>query len=151
MTMHQKNECVDSLDICPNRAVVGKKIPIWPLSCLRLLFPPNKIHYKINTTTFLYHGSLTFSTRAPLLPLPTQNPLDHVTGWCGPQKYVFWRPLSLGVNWSDPGSNSTTNHIFYAGLRQLHGPWCKQPLVFTNLLISMCHANGVSLMATQSL
>ena len=33
---------------------------------------------------FLCHGPLSFSTRAPLLPLPPQNPLDHVSGECEP-------------------------------------------------------------------
>ena len=31
-------------------------------------------------TIFLYHGPLHFSTKGPLLPLPPQNMLDHVSG-----------------------------------------------------------------------
>ena len=36
--------------------------------------------------------------------------------------------FSLGVNRSDPETNSTTNHIFYKALGRLHGPQCQQPL-----------------------
>ena len=35
--------------------------------------------------------------------------------------------LSLGVNWSDPRTSSTTNHKFYKTLGRLHSPWCKHP------------------------
>ena len=36
----------------------------------------------------------------------------------------------LGVNWSGPGTSSTTNHIFFRALGWLHGPRCKQPLSY---------------------
>ena len=29
------------------------------------------------------------------------------------------------INWSGPGTSSTTNHKFYRALGWLHGPWCK--------------------------
>ena len=36
--------------------------------------------------------------------------------------------VSLGINRSGPGTNSTTNHKFHMALRQLHGPRCQQPV-----------------------
>ena len=35
----------------------------------------------------------------------------------------------LGVNQSGHGMSSTTNHKVYMALGQLHGPWCKHPLI----------------------
>ena len=35
----------------------------------------------------------------------------------------------LGVNQNGPKTSSIANHIFYKALGQLHGPWCKQPLI----------------------
>ena len=49
-------------------------------SCLHLLFLPKKFIWKTSIIIFLCHGLLSFSTRAPLVPLPPQNPLDHVNG-----------------------------------------------------------------------
>ena len=44
-------------------------------SSLHLLFLKNTFHL----TSFLYHGPLhCLSTKAPLLSLPPQNPLDHI-------------------------------------------------------------------------
>ena len=43
-------------------------------------FPPKKFHQNFIITIFLCHGPLPFFTRALLLPLPLQNPLNRVSG-----------------------------------------------------------------------
>ena len=55
----------------------------WPFFCLLLSsssLSQYTFHYKNILTIFLGHRPLCFSTIAPLLPLPPQNPLDHVSG-----------------------------------------------------------------------
>ena len=81
MTMHQKMDVLIIIfNICPKKAVLREKERKIKLdhslvfSCLHLLFT------RIIIITFLCHGPLPFSTRAPLLPLPLQNLLDHVNG-----------------------------------------------------------------------
>lgn len=39
--------------------------------------------------------------------------------------WSLWH-FSFGVNQSDPGASSTTDHKLYRALGRLHGPWCKQ-------------------------
>jgi hypothetical protein len=75
-----KSECVDFSNKLLKKRSFGKT-QVWPFFCLLLsslsLLPKKLI--------FLCHGPLPFSTRAHLLPLPPQNPLDHeVNGWCRP-------------------------------------------------------------------
>ena len=93
-------------------------------SCLHLPFPEKKSLKKINMTTFLCHWSLSFSLRAtPLLPLPLKNPLRPCQWTMLASKYVFRGPQTpwflrhffLGVNRSDHGTSSTTNHMFFSG------------------------------------
>ena len=43
--------------------------------------------------------------------------------------------VSIGVNQSDHGTRSTTNHIFYTTLEQLHDPRCKQPEPLTYKIV----------------
>ena len=47
----------------------------------------------------------------------------------------------LSVNWSDPRTSSTTNHILYRALGRLHGPWCKQPLELCLTIFIKPHSN----------
>ena len=78
-----KSECVVLyIYMCPQKGNFEKETNKPSLamflsssSILQKLF-----HSTFIVTTFLCHGPLPFSTRAPLLPLPQQNPLDHVNG-----------------------------------------------------------------------
>jgi hypothetical protein len=82
-----ENECVDCFNICPKRAILGNffvvdlllffffKIP--PCNCINIWQKIKKI--KI---VFLCHSPLSFAAIEPLLPLPPQNPLEHVSGLC---------------------------------------------------------------------
>jgi hypothetical protein len=100
-----KNECADFfLYVCSKRTIFNKS-QVWPFSCLLLsssslvfIFssPKEKIkfHHSLHYNNILYHGPLPFSTRAPLLPLPLQNMLDHVSGLCRPQN-MSSRDLAL--------------------------------------------------------
>ena len=62
--------------------------------------------------------------------------------------YVFWGPHTPwalwhflhGVNQSGPGTSSTTNHIFYKALGQLHGLWYKQ---FLTRVYQNCRTNQI--------
>jgi hypothetical protein len=79
-----KSECVDIFNICPKKAILREEIKFdhsLVFYCLHLLFPPKQIPpKKMIISTFLCHGPLPFSIRAPLLLLPLQNSLDHVSG-----------------------------------------------------------------------
>ena len=75
-----KGECVGFLNISPKLAIFRKPNQVWPFSCLHLILSQKKFCHFLTITTFLCHGPLPFSTRAPLLPLPPRNPLDHVSG-----------------------------------------------------------------------
>ncbi len=54
-------------------------------------------------------------------------------------KYCFWGPqylwalwhFLLGVNWTPPGTISTSNHKLRMAVGRVHGPWCKPPLRLT--------------------
>ena len=77
-----KSECAGFFHVCPEREIIKKKSSlaiivsslVFIFSYLKFIFHKNCI-----ITSFLCHGSLSFSTRAPLLPLPPQNMLDHVS------------------------------------------------------------------------
>ena len=55
----------------------------------------------------------------------------------GTSNFMAHRHFFLGVNQSGARTSSTTNHRFYEGLGQLHGPWCKQPHNEGMLIISV--------------
>jgi hypothetical protein len=81
-----KSDCVDFFLNMPKNDSLKKfpSLTILLFSHAFIFFSLKKIQYKfIIIMIFLYHGPLPFSTWAPLLPLPQQNPLDHVSGWCG--------------------------------------------------------------------
>ena len=42
--------------------------------------------------------------------------------------------IFLGVNQTDPRTSSTSNHKFYRAWERLHGPWCKQPINYTQVV-----------------
>ena len=82
---HASNsDCVDFCNICPKKVLLKEKKKKLSLTILLsslvfiFSFPPK------NKNIFPYHNNicppwaLPFSTRAPLLSLPPQNPLDHV-------------------------------------------------------------------------
>ena len=82
-----KNECAGFFTICPKSTF--EKVKVWPfyLSSMVFIFflSPKKLHRKI------YHNIISlprtialFSTWAPILLFPLQNPLDHVSAWCRP-------------------------------------------------------------------
>jgi hypothetical protein len=50
------------------------------VSCLHLLFPKKTIHKKNHYNNISLSWDFAFFTRAHVLPLPQQNPLDHVSG-----------------------------------------------------------------------
>jgi len=82
-----KIECVDFCNIFLKKGNFERNSSLTILSSsLVFIFsspPPknkNKNHYDFIITTFFYHGPLPFSTRAPLLLFPSQNPLNHVSG-----------------------------------------------------------------------
>ena len=64
----------------PEKNNFEKKKAKYNYSFVFILFSPRSISKVYIITTFMCHGSLHLSTRAPLLPLPLQNPLDHVSG-----------------------------------------------------------------------
>jgi hypothetical protein len=111
-----KSECVGFSNICLERVVLKNKIQVWPFFCILLLLssiPPKKSlksYYKNISLSW----ALPFSTRPPLLPLPLQNSLDHVSGWCRPWNMSFgdlelhghFDILFLGVNQSGPRMTS---------------------------------------------
>ena len=75
-----KRECAAFFNICSKRAI-PKFFLVQPFSCLHILFPKSKNSFKF------YHSNISlprtlafFSTKAHLLPLPPQNPLNHVNG-----------------------------------------------------------------------
>ena len=72
------------LNICQKKAVLKRKrkTRVWPFSYLLLSsssLPQKNISIKQFITSLMCHGPLPFSTRALLLPLPPQNPLDRVS------------------------------------------------------------------------
>ena len=79
--MHQKVNVLIFLSICSEWVILifFQVDHFFVFSYLHFLFPSknliekNKFH-----SNNLCHGRLPFSTIAPLLPLPLQNPLDHV-------------------------------------------------------------------------
>ena len=137
MTMHQTY-------VQKGQLWKGKKTQVWPFSCLLLSSssPPQKeFPRNFIITTFLCHGPLHFSTRAPLFASPIAKP-NEPCQWIsvGLTKHMSLRNLELhghshififnflGVNWSGPRTNSIAKHRSYKAFRQLHGSWCKQPL-----------------------
>ena len=71
-------------NICPQKAILKRK---WELkfhhsivvSSMSSSLPQKKSHREFIITTFHCHETLLSLTRAPLLPPPLQNPLDHTT------------------------------------------------------------------------
>ena len=115
-----------------------KKNQVWPFFDLFLSsssLPPKK-SLKCYYITISLSWALAFFYRNTFLPLPPQNPLDHVNGLRRPWNMLSGdlklhdhsNIISLGVNRSGPRTSSTTNHKFYKALGQPHGPWCKEPL-----------------------
>ena len=135
--MHQKVNVLIFLNICPKKVVLKKMKFDHFLSSILFIFSsqknPLKCYY--NNVSMPWAPCF-FPTRASLLPLPSQNPLDHVNSNVGLQicrlensnSMVTLTCFSLGVNQSGPGTSSTANHRFYKALGRLHDPWCKQPL-----------------------
>ena len=87
-----KSECVDFFIIYVQKGSFEKKgkwsRSITLLLSLVLVFfpPPKKIIYVFFYNNISLPWALAFSTIAPLLPLPSQNPLDHERR---PQKMSF--------------------------------------------------------------
>ena len=79
-----KSECVDFFNICPKRVVLkeGRKKSSLIFRLSSFVFTSQKKKKPLN----IYYNNIylpwapAFSTKAPLLPLPPQNPLDHVSG-----------------------------------------------------------------------
>ena len=66
---------------------VWKKVHVGPLCCP--LFP-KRFPLKIQCNNISWPwGPWPFSTRAPLLPPPPQNPLDHINAWRRPSNMSF--------------------------------------------------------------
>ena len=125
---------------------VWKKVHVGPLCCP--LFP-KRFPLKIQCNNISWPwGPWPFSTRAPLLPPPPQNPLDHINAWRRPSNMSFgdlklhghsnYFPFSffpLDANRNDRGTSSTTNQKFYRALGRRrfhhHGPGWKQPMCFS--------------------
>ena len=90
-----KTKCVGFFTICPKRAVLNNKnkIQVQPLSCLHLLPPPKKIiQLNFRITTFLCHGPLLFSIRAPLCRSHCKIHRTMFMDKVCLIKYVFWAP-----------------------------------------------------------
>jgi hypothetical protein len=71
--MYKKLNVLIFFQYMPKKGKFEKRIKFdhsLVFSCIHLLF---KIHLNIIITTFLCHGLLLFSTRAPHLSLPQQN------------------------------------------------------------------------------
>ena len=78
-----KSECVDLFNICPKNAFLRNNNKIWVSFCLLLSPsppPPQIIHSKSIIKTFLYNGPMPYFPTTPILPLPLQNPSDHING-----------------------------------------------------------------------
>ena len=58
-------------------------------SLLFIFSSPTKIELKSNYNSISLPWPVSFSTRAPLLPLPPHNPLDHVSGQYRPLNIAF--------------------------------------------------------------
>ena len=75
-------------NLCPKKTIMkkGKKKQKKLCSTILLSSLPPKNHFleKIILISLLCRGPLLSSTRAHLLPLPLQNPLDHFSGKCRP-------------------------------------------------------------------
>ena len=149
--MHQKVSVLIILIYVPKRQFGKKSSLTILLFALVFIFSSQTFFYrKFIRTRFLCHGPLLFSTIASLLP-PSLQKKTHLTMSVGNVglEYVFWGPWTLWSHWhffldvhqSGPGTSSTSIHICYMALGQLHGPWCKQPLRVSSLLSLVIYKN----------
>ena len=81
--MHQKVNVLIFFNICPKKAVLKKsqiksRLTILLSSLVFIFSSPKAISDIFIITTVPYHGPLVFPTKASLLPLSLQNPLDYV-------------------------------------------------------------------------
>ena len=133
-----KSECADYFNICPKKGSFEKlKFDhSFVFYYFHLLFFQKK-SLKIYYSNILCHGPLVFFYHS------TSFASHHKTHWTmsinnvGLKSCFFGTSnlmitmtfFFLGVNQSGPKTNSIANHKYYMTLRQLHGPWCKQPLI----------------------
>ena len=135
----------------PKKGNYEKKTQVWPFFWLLkigfILSAPYKISSKFCYNIIYLPWALPFSTRAPFFASPNVGLCQWIMSaddvdlriylWGHQTPGSHW-PFFLGVNWSGPGTSSTTNHKFYRALGRLHGPWCKQPLRNKKIGMFLC-------------
>ena len=141
--MHQKVKVLIHLIYAERRQFLKNQIKNMfdhdlVFSCLHLLFPKNNINHLFCYKKFSAMGPcflfvlvhlFCLSHRKTCWTRSVDNVVLNNTSLKTSNSIVTMTFFSLGVNWSDIGTNSPTNHKFYRALGwSLHGAWCKPPL-----------------------
>ena len=148
MTMHRKGNVLILSIYVQKGQFWGKKNQIWPLFCLRIL-SSSSLFWKMNWLKYYNNIILlwvpVFFYHSTSLPLPPQNPLGPCRWIMQALKHVFfggpqiswslWHFFSLVWTKEVLGWVQQPIIDLYRILRQLHGPWCKQPLSTKGFLV----------------